>query len=262
MSSLTLLKLKDNLTIYEAGAYLGWVMGLENKLCYQRIAQVSGLVNEGKLNLYLNPNGFQEGTKRWVEYDSELEGNDCELKGEQKFISVFLNNSQPTNMNAGAQIIGDVFAGSNISFFTCAENDAECIARAVALENTFLTNRISTITSSLCQREGRGDAFLYIKRKEIDALVAALKVNEPIQSGQPKKTTSEYRYETQQRLIIEKLKALGYVPTELPKRQQGKPWVKSDVRKALDGIEPFKAKSSFDETWKRLSRDKDIKEKS
>lgn len=171
MSNLALLKLRDYLTVYEAGAYLVKTVGAEDKYHF---AHISMLVNEGKLNLYLKPDAFHENKKPWIDYDPELLGNDCQLRGEQKFVSVYLDSCEYTvYVNAGAEITGNVFAGRDVSVLTCAGNDTEGIARAAALENTLLTNRVSIIPNTLYQSDEDGESFFYIKRKEIDLLIAS-----------------------------------------------------------------------------------------
>lgn len=166
MRKLALLKLKDNLTVYEAGDYLAEGAGVDSELPF---AHVVDLVNEGKLNLYLYPAGLRK--KLFIDYDSELEGNECELRGEQKFISVFLNTCAYTlHVEAGAEIEGDVFVGKNISWFLATDG----MTKAEALENTVLTNRISTITDVIYQPYENSTGFFYIKREEIDALIAQI----------------------------------------------------------------------------------------
>lgn len=81
-----------------------------------------------------------------------------------------------------------------------------------------------------------------------------------LEKKKPNKEKDGYKYQEQDRLILSKIRDLGHDPTSLPKREKGKPWVKSQVRKDLDGKEPFSAKTAFDEAWKRLTRQSDIAE--
>lgn len=167
MSNLAILKLKDNLTVYEAGAYLAGVMGVEDKFSF---VHIMGLVNEVKLNLYLNPLGLHKHRQPQLDYDQEFEGNMTALRGEQKFTSVYLDSCAHTlHVKAGAEITGDIFVGEPIFFM-----DDEAIAKARLLENKVFTDRVSTITETLYQSDEDGESFFYIKRKEIDALVAQI----------------------------------------------------------------------------------------
>ena len=62
------------------------------------------------------------------------------------------------------------------------------------------------------------------------------------------------RSAAQDAAICEALRAAGYVPRALPKREQGKPWIKFAIRAALVGVHlSFPAKGTqFDHAWDRL----------
>lgn len=52
--------------------------------------------------------------------------------------------------------------------------------------------------------------------------------------------------------ILAALKKLGYMPASLPKRQPGKPWVKSAVKSALGNKGIWAPTTVFDKAWDRL----------
>lgn len=70
----------------------------------------------------------------------------------------------------------------------------------------------------------------------------------------------ELKYQTQDRLILEQIKALGHDPQALPKQERGKAGVKKEVRDELDNKEPFEARTAFNQSWKRLRKYGDINE--
>ena len=70
----------------------------------------------------------------------------------------------------------------------------------------------------------------------------------------------ELKGQTQDRLILEQIKALGYDSQALPKQERGKAGVKKEVRDELDNKEPFEARTAFNQSWKRLRKYGDIKE--
>ncbi|MBO1520643.1 hypothetical protein [Oceanisphaera pacifica] len=74
------------------------------------------------------------------------------------------------------------------------------------------------------------------------------------------KKQAEKKATTQQRLILETIKQLRYIPNELPKQVKGKPWVKSEVKEMLDRKPPFEAPSAFDTAWRSLRGSGEIKE--
>ena len=149
MSIIGLLKLKDNLTVYEAGSYLAELMGVEDKFFF---VHIMGLVNEVKLNLYLNPLGLPERSQSQINYDQVFEGNTTTLRGEQKITNVYLDSCAYTlYVKADAEITGDIFVGEPILFM-----DDEAIAKATPLANKIFTNRVSTITETLYQSDEDG----------------------------------------------------------------------------------------------------------
>lgn len=70
----------------------------------------------------------------------------------------------------------------------------------------------------------------------------------------------ELKGQTQDRLILEQIDALGYDPKALPKQVAGMAGVKKEVKDKLDKKEPFEARTAFDESWKRLRGYGDIKD--
>lgn len=70
----------------------------------------------------------------------------------------------------------------------------------------------------------------------------------------------ELKGQTQDRLILEQIDALGYDPRALPKQDKGAAGVKKEVKDKLDKKEPFEARTAFDESWKRLRGYGDIKD--
>ncbi len=68
----------------------------------------------------------------------------------------------------------------------------------------------------------------------------------------------EPRLRAQEQAILDKLVALGYDPTALPRNEQGKPGVPATCKKALSDSSLFTRKTAFKKAWERLSME-DIK---
>lgn len=71
-------------------------------------------------------------------------------------------------------------------------------------------------------------------------------------AGYPRRESAQAKQDQE---VIEAIKQLGYNPRKLPKRKQGKAWVKSDVRNHLKWRNTI-----FDKTWERLRQSEEIAE--
>jgi hypothetical protein len=74
-------------------------------------------------------------------------------------------------------------------------------------------------------------------------------------TAQVSKKRHVYRLPVQEEVILEELRALGYVPSSLPKNTPGKAGVKKTVQVKLANHPVFSGSKTFSKAWERLRAD-------
>lgn len=256
MTSLELLKLRENLTISEAHQY--FIKSTVTNDEGLSIDYIVNLINDGLLSLHLNPESFSMKIICSVTDDDCIEYicNECRLLGEQKITKAYLSRAKDSliTLNKETALLGDVLVdevSEVIQRLAKLDDTPEHIKKDIEDTNKnaykFLKRKKSILSKPL--KVNINHYGLYVKRLEIEELLAA---SQPEQK--PYKKSGEYKYQTQDRLILEQIKALGYDPQALPKQEQGKNGIKAVVRKLLDGQGVFKAHNAFNDAWKRLRK--------
>lgn len=92
-----------------------------------------------------------------------------------------------------------------------------------------------------------------IEYKELIQIISGAK---PIrrESKATTKVKSVSRSQAQETAILREIENLGHTPTNMPKRVNGKPWIKADVNKLLVGSPELLTENMFKKSWKRLRK--------
>lgn len=254
MTSLELLKLRENLTIYEAHQY--FIKSTVTNDESLSIDYIVNLINDGLLSLHLNPENFSMKIICSVTDDDCIEYicNECRLLGEQKITKAYLSRAKDSliTLNKETALLGDVLVdevSEVIQRLAKLDDTPEHIKKDIEDTNKnaykFLKRKKSILSKPL--KVNINHYGLYVKRLEIEELLAA---SQPEQK--PYKRRDEYKQPQREELILDQIIKLGYSPTKLPRRDSGKTGIKAKVRKLLDGQGVFEAPSAFNEAWKRL----------
>lgn len=187
MSNVKLLQLKDNLTITEACDYLAGLAGVEDNNTFNCIA---GLINERRLSLYLAPHVLFKSSV--CSGEVEFQNSRITLVGEQKFLSVYLTGTKDSiYLSECAKVKGNFYVGDTHKHDYIYSLDKEAVQER--LVNTLYENKVSVFTENLHQTTNEvsmanfyGYDFLYVKRKEIDALLESLHAKSASQTDQTK----------------------------------------------------------------------------
>ncbi len=254
MTSLELLKLRENLTISEAHQY--FIKSTVTNDESLSIDYIVNLINDGLLSLHLNPESFSMKIICSVTDDDCIEYicNECSLVGEQKIKNSYLSSTKGSLviLNKETALLGDVLVdevSEVIQRLAKLDDTPEHIKKDVEDTNKnaykFLKRKKSILSKPL--KVNINHYGLYVKRLEIEELLAA---SQPEQKLYKKR--DEYKKTQQDELILDQIKKLDYSPTELPARKRGSAGVKAEVRELLDGKGVFTSRTAFDEAWKRL----------
>lgn len=257
-------KLRKNLTISEAHQYLAKSIGTKDGNL--SVKYIVNLINDGLLSLYLTPENFSTEIICSVIDDDCIEyiGNGCHLAGEQKIINAYLSTKgNLVILNENTTLLGDLFVNGEseiVQKLARRSDTPEHIKKDVEDTNKyaykFLMRKNSSLSKSLSVSPDHYG--LHIKKLQIDEVIKKLQIDEVLTASQPEqkpnKKSVEYKYKTQDRLILNAITELGYSPTKLPRRDSGKTGIKAKVRKLLDGQGVFEAHNAFNDAWKRLRK--------
>lgn len=92
----------------------------------------------------------------------------------------------------------------------------------------------------------------YTKSSDINHWLECWGADYRLSDTASEKTGHGTKQASQRDAILGAIRGLGHDPKALPVRQVGKPGIKSEVKKCLDGHPPFEARNSFDGAWKDL----------
>ena len=98
--------------------------------------------------------------------------------------------------------------------------------------------------------------WLEVHQKRIDWRFPAPSLSEATANRRTEK--SKLRQRKQEKKILNAITELGYEPSKLPEREQGKDGVKALVRARLANDELFDGRTIFDKAWERLRGFRDI----
>ena len=273
-ANVALLSLKDNLTIAEAGDYLVGILGVESASSFSYIA---GLVNEQKINIYINSTllGIHYTCSN-LSIEDIIDNNVSFGRDELKFKVVYLRGKESLAGISGtveveianrkkANAFYSVSLSGNEDVLHIRDNDRGdvVIQGEVLIYQDFGNGFVlppplkKGMLTKATEIAIYGNGFFYIKRKEIDTLVAA---TQPEQAPQEDFIKPELgKHGKQEIIILEKIQELGYHPKQLPPYEVGKKGVRSELREVLKEHDLFQSKTGFSKAWERLLNDSAIK---